>query len=60
MEGGDLLFIDDVHKLIRVSKNTIRRKKWREKTGIPMRKIGNKLCGYKQDVITWIRRGYNV
>jgi len=50
-----MLFIDDVSLLFRISANTLRRRKWREKTGIPLHKVGKHLCGSKKEIEQWFR-----
>lgn len=55
MTKGEILFVEDISQLFGVSSNTIQRKKWRETTGIPLHKIGKKLCGFKQEVEKWAK-----
>lgn len=55
MGEGDILFVDDIVKLFHISANTIRRRSWRQKTGIPLRKVGRQLCGLRSDVEKWFR-----
>ncbi len=55
MTREDVLFVEDIAQLFGVSANTIHRKKWREETGIPLHKIGKKLCGFKQEVERWAK-----
>jgi hypothetical protein len=50
-----ILFVTDVAKLFRISPNTLRRKKWREKTGIPFHKVGKQLCGSRSDIERWFK-----
>ena len=50
MTQGDILFVEDIARLFHVTANTIQRRKWREETGIPLHKIGKKLCGFKHEV----------
>ncbi len=58
MTQGELMFVKDISKLFRISANTLRRRRWREKTGIPLRKVGRSLCGIRSDVEEWFRKGY--
>jgi transposase-like protein len=51
----EILFVEDISRLFGVSANTIHRKRWREETGIPLHKIGKKLCGFKQEVEKWAK-----
>jgi hypothetical protein len=55
MIEGDILFVVDIARIFHISQNTIRRKKWREKTGIPLRKVGKQLCGAKTEIEKWFR-----
>jgi len=55
MTQGDILFVEDIARLFRVTANTIQRKRWREETGIPLHKIGKKLCGFKYEVEEWAK-----
>jgi hypothetical protein len=50
-----LLFLDDISRIFRISKNTLQRKKWREQKGIPLHKIGKKLCGFKNEIERWAK-----
>jgi len=52
---SEVLFVPDIARLFRVSPNTIQRKKWREETGIPLHKIGKRLCGFKQEIEKWAK-----
>jgi len=55
MTQGDILFVEDIARLFQLAANTIQRRKWREETGIPLHKIGKKLCGFKQEVEEWAK-----
>jgi len=55
---GDVLFVADIVKLFHISANTIRRKKWREKTGIPLYKVGKNLCASRVDIERWFKKQY--
>lgn len=55
MTEGDILFVADIVKLFRISANTIRRKSWRQKTGIPLHKVGKQLCGLRPEIEKWFR-----
>ena len=55
MINNEILFVEDISKLFGVSANTIHRKRWREETGIPLHKIGKKLCGFKHEVEKWAK-----
>lgn len=51
----DLLFVDEVSKMFRISKTTLRRRKWREHNGIPIRKVGKKLCASRDEIERWFK-----
>lgn len=53
--GDDMLFVEDISRLFHISSNTLRRKAWRERTGIPLKKVGKKLCGLKSEIEHWFR-----
>lgn len=55
MTENEILFVEDIARLFHISANTIRRKKWREKTGIPLRKVGKRLCGAKTEIDKWFK-----
>lgn len=55
MVEDNIIFISDISKLFRISPNTLRRKKWRKKTGIPLRKVGKQLCGSRSEIEKWFR-----
>ena len=51
--NDELLFVGDISKIFHISRNTIRRKRWREKSGIPLHKVGKQLCGSKKEIEQW-------
>ena len=53
MIDSEILFVDDISKMFRISSNTLRRKEWRKKSGIPLKKVGKKLCGAKTEIDRW-------
>lgn len=55
MTEKDILFVGDISRLFCISRNTIHRKKWREQVGIPLHKIGKKLCGFRFEIETWAK-----
>ncbi|MCK4860051.1 MAG: transcriptional regulator [Candidatus Omnitrophica bacterium] len=55
MTEADILFVDDISRLFSISQNTIQRRKWREQTGMPLHKIGKKLCGFKREIEEWAK-----
>jgi hypothetical protein len=55
MTEGEVLFLEDISRIFRISLNTLQRKKWREQNGIPLHKIGKKLCGFKNEIERWAK-----
>jgi len=55
MTKEDLMFVDDIARLFEISQNTIQRKSWRQETGIPLHKIGKRLCGFRQEIEKWAK-----
>ena len=51
----EFLFVDDVSRMFRISPNTLRRKEWRRKSGIPLRKVGKQLCGARTEIERWFQ-----
>jgi len=54
-EKEEYLFTEDIAQIFHISPNTIRRKKWQEKNGIPLKKVGRRLCGLRIDIEKWFR-----
>ncbi len=55
MLESEILFVEDISRLFSISQNTIQRKKWRKQTGMPLHKIGKKLCGFKREIEEWAK-----
>ena len=55
MPEKDILFARDIAQLLEISENTLRRKSWRAKTGIPLRIIGKKLCCSGVEFESWFK-----
>lgn len=55
MVEDSILFVPDIARMFKVSENTIRRRKWRERSGIPLRKVGKQLCGARSDIERWFK-----
>lgn len=55
MIEAEILFVNDISKMFRISANTLRRRRWRERSGIPLRKVGKQLCASKVDVERWFK-----
>ena len=58
MTRQDVLKVADVANILGISKNTIQRKSWRERTGCPLGKIGKGLRGLTKDLEEWMRTKY--
>ena len=55
MDEPGFLFIPDISKLLKISANTLRRRSWRQKTGIPLRKVGKQLCSTRVEIDRWYK-----
>lgn len=55
MTKQDVLYIEDISNILRVSSNTIQRKSWREKTGCPIRKKGKRLFSLVTEFHNWMK-----
>lgn len=55
MEEQEVLFVEDISKLFHISPNTIQRKRWRAESGIPLRRIGKRLCGFRKEIEGWAK-----
>lgn len=59
MSPQDRMNIKEISEYIGVSKNRIQSKPWREKTGIPVGKLGKELISYRPLLDKWIERKLN-
>lgn len=55
MMDNEMLLCEDIARLLHISANTVRRREWRMRTGIPMRRIGKRLYAMRSEVEKWIR-----
>lgn len=55
MAEGEILFVEDIARLFHISANTVRRRGWRQRNGIPLRRVGKKLCGLKTEIDRWFK-----
>ena len=55
MKEDKLLFVEDIVERFKLSENTVRRKKWRKRTGIPLHKVGKRLCASEDEIEKWFR-----
>lgn len=56
MKETQLLFVEDIATIFKVSEDTVRRKDWRDKTGIPLHKVGKRLCGSSEEIEKWFKK----
>ena len=56
MTRQDVLTVEQVSEVLGVSRNTIQRRDWREKTGCPLRKIGKRLYILVDEFHKWMER----
>jgi len=51
----EILFVKDIARFLDIHPTTIRRRAWREKNDIPLRKVGGRLCCFKVEFVNWHR-----
>ena len=55
MTPQDILTVEQVAALLHISRNTIQRKSWRDKTGCPLRKKGRRLYAIHGELTNWLK-----
>ena len=55
MTREEVLCVEEISDILRISSNTIQRKSWREKTGCPIRKKGKRLFSLATEFHSWMR-----
>lgn len=55
MTKEDILTVEQIADILRLSVNTIQRKSWRDKTGCPLRKIGRRLYALADEFYKWLK-----
>jgi hypothetical protein len=55
MTKEDVLTAEGVADILGVSKNTVHRRSWREKTGCPLRKKGKRLYCLSTEFSAWMK-----
>ena len=55
MTRQDVLTVEQVSDILGISRNTVQRKGWREKTGCPLRKIGRRLYALSSEFYKWLK-----
>ena len=56
MTQYDVLTVEQVSEILGISRNTIQRRDWREKTGCPLRKKGKRLYSMTKEFSDWLKR----
>ena len=55
MTRQDILTVEEISEILGVSRNTIQRKSWRDRTGCPLRKIGKRLYALAAEFYKWMK-----
>ena len=55
MTKQDILNVEEIAEILGVSRNTIQRKSWRDRTGCPVRKIGKRLYALAAEFYKWMK-----
>jgi len=55
VKEGDIIFLPEISRMFNISQGTLRRKSWRQKSGIPLRKVGRRLCGLRPELEKWFK-----
>ncbi len=51
----DVLTVEDVAGILQIKANTIHNKKWQERTGCPLKKIGKRLYAISDEFWGWFK-----
>ncbi|MBU3933472.1 MAG: helix-turn-helix domain-containing protein [Candidatus Omnitrophica bacterium] len=57
MTREDILTVEQISEILGISRNTIQRRLWRERTGCPLRKIGKRLYALAAEFYKWMKGG---
>ncbi len=57
MTREDILTVEQISEILGISRNTIQRRLWRERTGCPLRKIGKRLYVLAAEFYKWMKGG---
>ena len=57
MTRQDILTVEQISEILGISRNTIQRRIWRERTGCPLRKIGKRLYALVAEFYKWMKGG---
>lgn len=55
----DIMFSKDIAKMFGCSENTLRRREFRKKLGIPIKKVGKRLCCSRSELEKWFEKRSN-
>ena len=55
MTREDILTVEEVSSILGISKNTVQRRDWRDRTGCPLRKLGKRLYILDAEFNKWVR-----
>jgi len=53
----ELMLVEDIARVLRISANTIHSKRWQEKSGCPLIKRGKRLYFSTQEFWSWFKHG---
>lgn len=55
MTRQDILTVEQIADILGVSRNTIQRRSWRDRTGCPLRKVGKRLYMLDAEFHKWMK-----
>ncbi len=55
MTSADILMVEDIAQILRISQNTIHSRRWQEKSGCPLFKKGKRLYAIATEFWRWFR-----
>lgn len=55
MTREDILTVEQISEILEISRNTIQRRNWRERTGCPLRKVGKRLYAFATEFYKWMK-----
>jgi len=55
MTRQDILTVEKVSEILGISRNTVQRRDWRDRTGCPLRKIGKRLYVLDAEFARWVK-----
>jgi len=54
-----LLTVEEISDILHIAKNTIQSRRWRDKSGCPLRKKGKRLYSLHSEFWSWFKGGNN-